>query len=374
MADSFVYAGDKVPIGGTLGQVLTKTGAPHYYTGWRDLPTISGTVVTTDDSGSVTGIMIANNTITNVNINSAAAIAYSKLSLSSGIVNADISASAAIAHSKLASLTAASVLLGNVSNVPTATAITGDVTISNAGVVAIASGVIINADISASAGIIDTKLATISTAGKVSNSATTATNANSTNAIVLRDGSGNFSAGTITANLTGASSGNVRQGGGSGQGSNIVYIGWLGSQLGLQIDVTNFGSTWPIGVTGNASTVTTNANLTGDVTSVGNETSISSGAIVNADINTSAAIAYSKLGAMTAASILLGNASNIPTVTAVTGDITINSTGVTAIGNTKVTNAMLAGSIDPIKVVGTAMTVSGFTSGDFDGILDEGSY
>jgi hypothetical protein len=317
MADSFVYAGDKVPIGGTLGQVLTKTGAPHYYTGWRDLPTISGTVVTTDDSGSVTGIMIANNTITNVNINSAAAIAYSKLSLSSGIVNTDISASA---------------------------------------------------------GIIDTKLATISTAGKVSNSATTATNANSTNAIVLRDGSGNFSAGTITANLTGTSSGNVRQGGGSGQGSNIVYIGWLGSQLGLQIDVTNFGSTWPIGVTGNASTVTTNANLTGDVTSVGNATSISSDVIVNADINTSAAIAYSKLGAMTTASILLGNASNIPTVTAVTGDITINSTGVTAIGNTKVTNAMLAGSIDPTKVVGTAMTVSGFASGDFDGILDEGSY
>lgn len=31
----FVYSGDKVPIGGTIGQVLTKIGAPHYYTGWR---------------------------------------------------------------------------------------------------------------------------------------------------------------------------------------------------------------------------------------------------------------------------------------------------------------------------------------------------
>jgi len=48
-------------------------------------------------------------------------------------------------------------------------------------------------------------------------------------------------------------------------------------------------------LTGTASNVTTNANLTGDVTSVGNSTSIASGVIVNSDINDSAAIAYSKL-------------------------------------------------------------------------------
>ena len=47
---------------------------------------------------------------------------------------------------------------------------------------------------------------------------------------------------------------------------------------------------------GNADTVTTNANLTGDVTSVGNATSIAAGVIVNADIKSDAAIAYSKLG------------------------------------------------------------------------------
>ena len=66
-----------------------------------------------------------------------------------------------------------------------------------------AAGIIVNADINASAGIVDTKLATISTASKVSNSATTATNANTASAIVARDGSGNFTAGTITADLTG---------------------------------------------------------------------------------------------------------------------------------------------------------------------------
>lgn len=70
----------------------------------------------------------------------------------------------------------------------------------------IADGTIVNGDISASAGIVDTKLATISTAGKVSNSATTAASANTASAIVARDASGNFTAGTITAALTGNAS------------------------------------------------------------------------------------------------------------------------------------------------------------------------
>jgi hypothetical protein len=55
-----------------------------------------------------------------------------------GLVNADIDAAAAIAHTKLANITAGSVLLGNASNVPTATALTGDVTVSNTGVTTLA--------------------------------------------------------------------------------------------------------------------------------------------------------------------------------------------------------------------------------------------
>jgi hypothetical protein len=68
---------------------------------------------------------------------------------------------------------------------------------------------IVNADINASAGIVDTKLATISTSGKVSNSATTATDSNIANAIVARDASGNFDAGIITADLIGDVTGQV---------------------------------------------------------------------------------------------------------------------------------------------------------------------
>lgn len=91
------------------------------------LPDVSGTIVTTGDTGTVTGAMIADNTITNAKIASGAAI-------------------------------------------------------------------------------VDTKLATISTAGKVANSATTATSTNTASAIVTRDASGNFNAGTISAALSGNAS------------------------------------------------------------------------------------------------------------------------------------------------------------------------
>ena len=86
----------------------------------------------------------------------------------------------------------------------TATSFNGsaDITISSA----ITADSIVNADINSAAAIVDTKLATISTAGKVSNSATTATELNTASAIVARDASGNFVAGTITAALTGNAS------------------------------------------------------------------------------------------------------------------------------------------------------------------------
>jgi hypothetical protein len=88
----------------------------------------------------------------------------------------------------------------------------------------ILDGTIVNADINASAAIVDTKLATIATAGKVSNSATTATNANTASAIVLRDASGNFTAGTITAAVTGAASSNVLKAGDTMTGALVVPL------------------------------------------------------------------------------------------------------------------------------------------------------
>ena len=52
------------------------------------------------------------------------------------------------------------ILVGNASNVATDVAVTGDIAISNAGVVAISTGVIVNTDINASAAIDATKIAT----------------------------------------------------------------------------------------------------------------------------------------------------------------------------------------------------------------------
>jgi hypothetical protein len=74
---------------------------------------------------------------------------------------------------------------------------TGNVTLTTA----YNPGSIVNADINASANIADSKLATISTAGKVSNSATTATSANTGSAIIARDASGNFAGGTFTGEV-----------------------------------------------------------------------------------------------------------------------------------------------------------------------------
>jgi hypothetical protein len=64
-----------------------------------------------------------------------------------GLVNADIDAAAAIAHTKLANITAGRVLLGNASNAPTATELTGDVTVSSTGVTSIAANAVVTADI-----------------------------------------------------------------------------------------------------------------------------------------------------------------------------------------------------------------------------------
>ncbi|MFO1488776.1 MAG: VCBS repeat-containing protein [Verrucomicrobiota bacterium] len=71
----------------------------------------------------------------------------------------------------------------------------------------IANGTIVNADIASGAAIDDAKLATINTAGKVANAATTATSANTGHSIVARDASGNFSAGTISGTFSGNGAG-----------------------------------------------------------------------------------------------------------------------------------------------------------------------
>ena len=100
-------------------------------------PDITGTLITTGDTNTVTSTMV-----------------------NGSLVNANLAANAAIAFSKLAALSSAQILVGNGSNVPTAVAVTGDIGINNAGLTSITAGAIVNADISNSAAITGSKVTT----------------------------------------------------------------------------------------------------------------------------------------------------------------------------------------------------------------------
>lgn len=49
----------------------------------------------------------------------------------------------------------------------------------------------------------------------------------------------------------------VQQGGGTNQGNSKIMIGWMGATLGLMIDATDFGSTWPININGTSASAST---------------------------------------------------------------------------------------------------------------------
>lgn len=103
---------------------------------------------------------------------------------------------------------------------------------------------------------------------------------------------------------------------------------------------------------GNSSNIATGVAMTGDI-GISNTgvTAIQAGVIVNADINASAAIAFSKLATLASGNILVGSAGNVATSVAMSGDVTISNAGVTAIGANKVVLAMLAAGITPAAVI-----------------------
>lgn len=86
------------------------------------------------------------------------------------------------------------------------------------------------------------------------------------------------------------------------------------------------------------------------------------GAVVNADVSASAAIAYSKLAALTSANILVGNGSNVATVVAVSGDLTLANTGAFTVA--KINGTVVSGTTGSGNVVFSASpTLSGTVAG-----------
>jgi hypothetical protein len=221
------------------------------------------------------GKLALSNSIVNADISAAAAISYSKLNLATSIVNADISASAAIDFSKLATLSSGNLLVGSAGNVATSVAVTGDVTISNAGVTAIASGVIVNADINASAAIAYSKLnlATSIVNADISASAAIAYSKLAlTGAILNADLAGSIA----FSKLATLSSGNILVG----------SVGNVATSVAVTGDVTISNA----GVTAIGALKVTNAMLAGSIAY--SKLSLT-GAILNADL--AGSIAYSKL-------------------------------------------------------------------------------
>lgn len=162
----------------------------------------------------------------------------------------------------------------------------------------------------------------------IPNSATTATSNSTPDTIVARNGSGNFSAGTITANLTGNVTGTVTGNAstattlqtardfqilGDVEASSVSFNGSGNVNLVTQIatgvivnnDINASANIAPSKIAGTAIT----AADTGTVTSA----MIANGTIVNEDISTTAGIAYSKLslgGTITSADIVDGTIVN----------------------------------------------------------------
>lgn len=80
--------------------------------------------------------------------------------------------------------------------------------------------------------------------------------------------------------------------------------------------------------------------------------SVKAGGISNTQIGASAAIAFSKLAALTSGNILVGNASNVAASVAITGDITLSNAGLTAVA--KIAGTTVSGTTGTGNVVFSA--------------------
>lgn len=82
-----------------------------------------------------------------------------------------------------------------------------------------------------------------------------------------------------------------------------------------------------------------------------------SNSIVNADIAAAAAIDFSKLAALTAGNILVGNGSNVATSVAMSGEATISNAGAVTLSNAAVIGKVLTGYVAGAGVVAATDTI-----------------
>ena len=266
---------------------------------------------------------------------------------SNAVVNASIAANAAIAHSKLAALASTKVLVGNGSNVAAEVALSGDVTMNNAGAVTIGANKVTLAKM---AGLARGKIISGDSSGDP-----VALAAGGANTVLQSDGT-DITYNTVAtamiadnavslAKMSGLARGKIISGDSSG---DPVALAAGGANTVLQSDGTD--------ITYN--TVAT-AMIADDAVDADK---LASNAVVNASVAANAAIAHSKLAALAATKVLVGNGSNVATEVALSGDVTMNNAGAVTIAANAVDGDKLADSI----VIAADLTVTGdlLVSGD----------
>jgi hypothetical protein len=298
--------------------------------------TSSGNATTIGANKVVTG-MIANATITNAKLDKAniplsgfgaaaadVALGANKLT---GVADPTLAQDAATknyvdtATAGITTLAEGKIYLGNASNVATEVTPTGDVTMTNAGVTAIGTGKVVvgmlatdavetlkikDANVTtaklADAAVTTAKItdANVTTAKLADTAVTTAkiTDSNVTYAKIQNVSATDKVLGRVTAGagvveeIATTGSGNVVRATsptlvtpviGAATGTSLSVSGQLTSTVATGTAPLVVNSTTPVAnlsIGGNAATVTTNANLTGDVTSVGNATTIGASKVV----------------------------------------------------------------------------------------------
>lgn len=116
-----------------------------------------------------------------------------------------------------------------------------------------------------------------------------------------------------------------------------------------------------------AFSITSAAIVAGEIATGAVDTAeILDGAVVNADVGAAAAIAWSKMAALTDAQILVGNGSNVAVDVAVSGDVSMANTGaVTVTGSTG------AFSVGTTLTTGSTTTSSGAGAVAITGMIHE---
>ena len=271
---------------------------------------------------------------------SASSVNSSKI-VDDSIVNADINSSAAIAHSKLANVTSGQLLVGNGSNVPTAVAVSGDVTMSNAGAVTIASAAVEHSMLADDAVDGDILAADAVTGAHIADNAIDSehyTDGSIDNAHLADDAVGaDELAANAVVNASVASGAAIEFTKLENLDSAKILVG-NGSNKATEVSVSGDVTIANTGAVTIANDAVEQAMIADDA--VGAD-QLAANAVVNASVASGAAIAHSKLAAIPDTQILVGNGSTVPTAVAMSGDATIANTGAVTIAANAVEIGMI---------------------------------